>query len=152
MTSDSVTTGLKPKKRSDDQTRQFALDAAKLAANTRCHNVVMLDVRGISPVTDYMVLATGTSPRQMKSVCDELAEWAEQRGQSPLSADVPGTVGGPGDSGGWMLIDFVHVVVHVFSQDARAYYDLDGLWGDAKVTPVAADAAPAHPNAAKPGG
>ena len=98
-----------------------------MAASTRCHNVVILDVRGISPVTEYMVLATGTSPRQMRTVCDDLAEMAGQRGQRPLSANLEG------DQGGWMLIDFVDVVLHVFSQDARAFYDLDALWGDARI-------------------
>jgi len=85
----------------------------------------VLDVRGLSPVTDYMILATGTSPRQMKTVCEELDEMAEQRGDHAL-----GESGIEGES--WMLIDFVDVVVHVFSQDARQFYDLDGLWGDAK--------------------
>src|SRR5688572_7004836 len=115
----------KPKKQSDEQTRQFALDAAKLAANTRCHNVVCLDVRGISPVTDYMVLATGTSARQMRTVCDQLDEMAEQRGEHALGTDgIEGTREGGGrggedtGGGGWMLIDFVTVVVHVFTQDA----------------------------------
>ena len=112
----------------EQQTRQFAIDAARLAANTRCHNVVVMDVRGISPVTDYMVLATGTSPRQMRTVCEELAEMAEQHGQRSLCGDSL-----EGNQGGWMLIDFVNVVIHVFSQDARAFYDLDGLWGDAKL-------------------
>lgn len=72
-----------------------------------------------------MILATGTSPRQMRSVCDQLAEWAQQQGNRPLAND-----GLEGES--WMLIDFVDVVAHVFSQDARSFYDLDGLWGDAK--------------------
>ena len=109
-----------------DKTRQFAIDAARMAANTRCHNVVLLDVRGISPVTDYMVIATGTSPRQMRTVCDDVAEMAQQRGEKPLGGDV-------GQSESWMLIDFVDVVVHVFSTDARQFYDLDGLWGDARI-------------------
>ena len=74
-----------------------------------------------------MILATGTSPRQMRSVCDELAEWAAQRGERPLASD-----GTESDQGGWMLIDFVDVVVHVFSPEARAFYDLDSLWGDAR--------------------
>jgi ribosome-associated protein len=104
--------------------RQFAVQSARLAANTRCHNVVVLDVSGISPVTDFMVLATGTSPRQMKTVCDDLEEMAEGHNERPLSR-----VGD--DSASWTCIDFVDVVVHVFSQDARGYYDLDGLWGDA---------------------
>jgi ribosome-associated protein len=104
--------------------RQFAIQSARLAANTRCTNVVVLDVNGISPVTDFLVLATGTSPRQMKTVCDELEEMAEGRGERPLSR-----VGD--DSSSWTCIDFVDVVVHVFSADARGYYNLDGLWGDA---------------------
>src|SRR5438105_10428554 len=105
----------------EQQTRDFAVEAARLAANTRCHNVVLLDVRGISPVTDYMVLATGTSPRQMRTVCDDVAEMAQQRGEKPLGEDVA-------QSESWMLIDFVDVVVHVFSAEARQFYDLDGLW------------------------
>jgi ribosome-associated protein len=108
------------------KTRQFAIDAARLAANTRCHNVVLLDVRGISPVTDYMIIASGTSPRQMRTVCDELAEWAQQQhGVRALNTD-----GLEGAS--WMLVDFVDAVVHVFNDQARQFYDLDGLWGDAK--------------------
>ena len=74
-----------------------------------------------------MILATGTSARQMRSVCDELAELAEQRGEQALNID-----GVEAGESGWMLIDFVTVVFHVFSQDARAFYDLDSLWGDAK--------------------
>ena len=61
--------------------RQFAVESARLAANTRCHNVVVLDVSGISPVTDFLVLATGTSPRQMKTVIDDLEEMAEAQNE-----------------------------------------------------------------------
>ena len=105
--------------------RQFAIEAARLAANTRCHNVVVLDVRGLSPVTDYFVLATGTSARQMRSVVDDLAEFGEGRDYAPLT-----TSGTDGEA--WMLIDFVDVVVHVFDQESRQFYDLDNLWGDAR--------------------
>jgi ribosome-associated protein len=108
----------------NDAARQFAIDAAKLAANTRCHNVVLLDVRGLSPVTDYMIVATGTSPRQMRTVCDQIGEMGEKVNYTPLASN-----GTEGET--WMLIDFVDVVVHVFSQDARQFYDLDNLWGDA---------------------
>jgi ribosome-associated protein len=104
--------------------RKFATDVARLAADTRCINVVVLDVRGLSPVTDYFVLATGTSPRQMRTVCEEAGELGENSGYAPL-----GESGLEGES--WMLIDFVDVVFHAFSAEARAFYDLDGLWGDA---------------------
>jgi len=108
-----------------DAARQFAIQSARLAANTRCQNVVVLDVSGISPVTDFLVVATGTSPRQMKTVCDEVEEMAEEKGSRAFSR-----VGD--DSAAWTCIDFIDVVVHVFSAEARSYYDLDGLWGDAK--------------------
>jgi ribosome-associated protein len=81
-------------------------------------------VRGLSPVTDYMIVATGTSPRQMRSVCDDIAEMGEKVKYTPLASN-----GMEGET--WMLIDFVDVVIHVFSQDAREFYDLDNLWGDA---------------------
>jgi ribosome-associated protein len=105
--------------------RQFAIDAARLAADTRCHNVVVLDVTGISPVCDFFVIASGTSSRQMRGVADEIAELGGKQNFAPLSSS-----GMDGDS--WMLVDFVDVIVHLFSDTARSYYDLENLWGDAK--------------------
>ena len=105
--------------------RRFAVDAARLAANTRCTNVVVIDVSRVSPVTDFFVIATGSSGRQMRSVADEIEEMGKPDGFKAL-----GRHGHEGDSA-WMLTDFVDVVVHLFSPDARGYYDLDGLWGDA---------------------
>lgn len=103
----------------------FAIAAAKMAADTRCTNVVVLDVRGISPITDYLVIATGTSARQMRSVTDDIEEMAEPMGYKPLTR-----AGYEGEN--WILVDFVTVVVHIFAPEARAYYDLDNLWGDGK--------------------
>ncbi|MDB5321322.1 MAG: hypothetical protein JWN40_2953 [Phycisphaerales bacterium] len=108
-----------------EASREFAIEAARLAGNTRCHNVVVLDVRGISPVTDYLVLATGSSARQMGTVMSEMEELGQGRGFGCLSRG-----GYEGDT--WLLCDMVDVVVHVFNQESRLYYDLDSLWGDAK--------------------
>ncbi len=84
-----------------------------------------MDMGGLSPITDYLVIGTGTSPRQMRTVCDQLEELAEPRGHHKLSRS--------GDeSGQWIVIDFVDVVCHVFSQEGRMFYDLDNLWGDAR--------------------
>ena len=108
--------------------RLFAIEAARLLAETRCNNVAVLDVSHVSPVTDFMVIATGTSPRQMKTAADDLEEMAEPRDFRPLSR--------AGDNGSnWTCVDFVDVVVHVFSAEARLYYDLDALWGDARPVP-----------------
>ena len=114
----------RPAPRPGDDARLFAIDAARLANDLHCQNVAVLDVRGISPVTDFFVLATGTSGRQMKSIAEQIEELGEPRSFVPF-----GRNGHEGDS--WVLTDFVDVVVHVFSPTARSYYDLDGLWGDA---------------------
>jgi ribosome-associated protein len=96
-----------------------------LAANTRCHSVVVLDVTGISPVCDFFVLASGTSARQMRTVADEIAELGQKQNFAPISES-------GADSATWILVDCVDVIVHVFTDESRHYYDLDGLWGDAK--------------------
>ncbi len=96
-----------------------------MAADTRCVDVVVLDVSGISPITDYLVIGTGTSARQMRSVCDDIEELGEPLGFKALTR-----AGHDGET--WILTDFVYVVVHIFSAEARGYYDLDNLWGDGK--------------------
>lgn len=83
----------------------------------------MLDVRGLSPVTDYFVIATGTSARQMKSVGEEVEEIGAAKNNRVMSRSVDEH---------WILLDFVDVVVHVFEHESRQFYDLESLWGDAK--------------------
>jgi len=95
-----------------------------LAADTHCQNVVILDLHGLSQITDYFVLATGTSARQMRSVSDEIVEMGAGRKFKALDRN-----GYEGES--WILTDFVDVILHIFDPAARNYYDLDNLWGDA---------------------
>ena len=107
-----------------DAARQFAIDAARLIADTRCTQIAVLDVSGVSPVTDFLVIATGTSPRQMKTACDSVDEIADPRNFRALSRS--------GDTtSNWTCIDYVDVVIHVFSTEARRFYDLESMWGDA---------------------
>ncbi len=107
-----------------DEARRFAIDAARLAGDTRCQNIVVLDVRGLCQVTDYFVLATGTSAKQMRSVAQEVEELGAPRKFVAMSRSGY-------EAANWVLIDFVDVVVQIFTPTARSYYDLDGLWGDA---------------------
>lgn len=86
--------------------------------------MVVLDVRNLSPVTDFFVIATGTSARQMRSVAEEIEEMAAPKNHVAISRS-----GYESDT--WILLDFVDVIVHIFNQDSRQYYDLDNLWGDA---------------------
>lgn len=115
----------KPERPTADASRDFAQTVAAIAANTRCSDVVILDVKGLSPVTDFLVLATGQSGRQMRAVVQDVADYGKSHGYSPLS-----TSGTEGET--WICADFVDVILHIFSPDSRGYYDLEGLWGDAK--------------------
>lgn len=104
------------------------MEVARLLANTRCHEVTVLDISALSDVTDFFVIGSGTSARQMRTVCDQAGELAEKLGSPPARV-----AGYEGDS--WILLDCFDVVVHLFSTPARQYYDLEGLWGDAPRVP-----------------
>jgi ribosome-associated protein len=108
--------------------RAFAIEAARVLADTRCHQVQVLDVAGLSPVTDFFVVATGSSARQGRSAADAVEEVGVREGYRRLSRSGD-------DSASWIVLDCFDVVVHVFTQEARSYYDIDGLWGDAKRIP-----------------
>ena len=112
-------------KKQDKTAEVFALDVAKLALGRRCSDVVVLDLRGKSPATDYFVIATGTSDRQMRSVADEICDTAKEHGQQRF-----GRAGY--EQGRWILLDFIDVVIHIFDTEYREYYDLEMLWGDAE--------------------
>ena len=108
----------------DDPARELAAEAARVARENNCEQVVVLDLRGISPVTDYFVICTGSSDRQMRTVADRVAEKGESIGQRVWH------VAGE-DSAEWIVMDFVDVVVHIFDQAHRNYYDLELIWGGA---------------------
>ena len=110
--------------RKKDPARELALAAARTAHDDNCEQLVVLDLRGISPVTDYFVIATGTSDRQMRSVADEIARYGRSVGQKVWH--VAGA-----ESAEWIVMDFVDVVVHLFDEEHRGYYDLELIWGEA---------------------
>ena len=105
--------------------RSFALAAARVADERHCSDIVVLDLKGKSPATDYFVIATGTSDRQRRTVADEICEAGREMGQQRF-----GSAGY--EQGRWILLDFIDVVVHIFDSEYRDYYDLELLWGDAK--------------------
>ncbi len=109
---------------SQDDGQEFAVAAARLADENKTEDVCVLDLRGLSTLTDFFVIGTGTSDRQMRAVLDQVEEHARGVGRRPFTtADTAGTT--------WMLADYVDVVIHLFDGKHRSYYDLDGLWGDA---------------------
>lgn len=95
----------------------------------QAHNIRMFDVRGLSSVTDFYIVASGTSAPHLKALIAETQHHLKDLGVSSYR-----TSGDP-DSG-WVVIDFVHAVAHVFSPEAREYYAIEGLWATAKEIPV----------------
>jgi ribosome-associated protein len=88
-------------------------------------DVMVLDVRGLTPVTDFIVLATASSPPHVKALAGAVEERLKKAGTRPHHVE------GDHDSP-WVLVDCVDVIIHVFRENARRYYDLERLWADAK--------------------
>jgi ribosome-associated protein len=98
--------------------------AAAYAADRKATDVAELDLRGVSGYTDYFVLATGNTDRQVKAIHDAIHE-----GMKREHGLLPRRVEGLGESR-WVLMDYLDVVVHIFTPDTRDYYRLEQLWGD----------------------
>jgi len=95
------------------------------ADNKKAENIVILDVRDLSSVTDYFVIASGTSEPHLRAIVEEITEGLrDDYDLRPLRKD--GSM-----QGAWVVLDFFDVIVHVMRSDARERYNLEGLWGDA---------------------
>jgi ribosome-associated protein len=105
--------------------RDFAVEIARTLADSKCTDVILLDVRGRSQVCDYVVIASGTSQRQMRSAAQEIEDIGKARGQHPNRTNAD-------DSSTWIVVDFVEIVAHLFEPDQRLYYDLELLHADGK--------------------
>lgn len=105
--------------------RKLALLCRNLADNKKAEDIVILDVRELSSVTDYFVLASGTSEPHLRAIVDEIAEkLRDEEGLRPRAVD--GTF-----QAAWVVLDYFDVIVHVMREDVRQRYDLETLWGDA---------------------
>jgi len=105
--------------------RKLARLCRDFADNKKAENIVILDVRDLSSVTDYFVIASGASEPHLRAIVDEITDrLREDHGLRALRRD--GSA-----QGAWVVLDFFDVIVHVMRTDARERYDLEGLWGDA---------------------
>jgi ribosome-associated protein len=96
-------------------------------ADKKGEDILLLDIREVSPFTDYFVISSGNSERQLRALADGLDEDLKKNYQRrPLSVE-----GRP--ETGWVLIDYGDVIVHLFSADRRSYYNLEALWREGKV-------------------
>ena len=117
----------------DLQSKDRALKCADLALDKKAFNVRILDVRKISSLTDFLVLASGSSDRQVKAAAESV-HLGLKKEHDTMPIGIEGI-----NEGRWVLIDYGDVMVHVFHEPVRLFYDLDGLWCDAEEIPVPND-------------
>ncbi len=91
----------------------------------KAESVVVLDVRGLTSIADVFIICSGRSNRQVSAVADNVERFLKKEGIRPLSVEGR-------KEGHWVLMDYGHVIIHVFYGETRAFYDLEGLWVDAK--------------------
>ncbi|HRJ49293.1 MAG: ribosome silencing factor [Phycisphaeraceae bacterium] len=113
-----------PRRQTSPQSaHDFVVDLARLLHDDKCSDVAVIDVRGRSPLCDYLVIASGTSDRQMKSAMDDASALGETRGFPAfrVSVDTRAT---------WGVVDFVDVIVHLFEPATRLHYDIESINAD----------------------
>lgn len=91
----------------------------------KAEGVVVLDARGLTSIADAFIICSGRSNRQVSAIAENIQRFLRDRGIRPLS--VEGL-----SEGHWVLMDYGHVIVHIFYESTRFFYDLEGLWADAK--------------------
>lgn len=101
-----------------------ACQSARLAADLKAHDVTVLDMRGVTPLYDYLVLATGSSRRHIHSLAEEIDANLRAEGEARLGIEGY-------EASKWVVQDYGDIIVHLFDADTRAYYGLEDLWADA---------------------
>lgn len=104
--------------------REKALLVSRFALEKKAYDLILMKVREITSIADYFIICSGRSDRQVQSIAQGIEENLGQKGISPLSVEGMGR-------GQWVLMDFSDVIVHIFYQPVREFYDLEGLWGGA---------------------
>ena len=108
---------------------QLSQIVAALTVEKKAEQVVILDLREITSITDYFVICSGDSEVQIKAICDHITEQLEQKDIKIWHVEGYQSLN-------WVLMDLVDVVIHIFKPEVRDYYALERLWGDAKITRV----------------
>ncbi len=132
---------MSPEDRVRGKRKTLQQSIADLALSKKAKDVVILDLRKLTSMTDYFVVCTGESETQVKAIADAIESGMEELGEKAWHTEGLQNLQ-------WVLLDYVDVVVHVFHKDARLFYGLEKLWGDAKIQKVA-DVPPAAKEKAK---
>jgi ribosome-associated protein len=123
--------------------KTLAKKIANLTFTKKAHDVLIMDLRKLTEITDYFVVCSADSDTQVKAIADAVLDGTEQFGASAWRSEGL-------QERQWAILDYVDVVVHIFLKDVRKFYNLEKLWGDAKIETVQDEAEPIVKPALKP--
>jgi len=106
------------------------LKAAELGLEKKAFDLQLLNVKDLSTLTDYLLIASGRSDRQVSAIAEEIRLGLKEQGITPLACEGV-------DEGRWALLDYGDFMVHVFQPSVRSFYDLEGLWSEAPLVALA---------------
>ena len=109
----------------DNSAESILQQCVALAQEKKGRDIISLKLRGLTVICDYFLLVSATNTRQAQSICDNIEEKMKENALPPLRIEGY-------REGSWILLDFGSVVVHIFLEEERQYYDLERLWGDAE--------------------
>ena len=113
----------------DEKLLAAVTDAAKAIDDKFGQDIKILDIGELSVISDYFIIATATNPNQARAICHEAEAALRKHGIRMLHSEGMNT-------GGWTLMDFGPVIIHLFDKDQREYYNLERLWSDAVIVPL----------------
>lgn len=109
--------------------KELAYKVAELMVEKKGSNIVVMDLRKITTVTDFFVICSANSDTQVKAIADHIKEGTKKVDEKPWHNEGYSNLS-------WVLLDFVNVVAHIFLDDIRKFYNLEGLWADAEIKAV----------------
>lgn len=113
-------------------TKALSMEVFKALDDKKGHNITVMDVQHITSIADYFVLATGTSTKHATSLADSVEDELSKMGLEPAHKEGH-------QSGDWILLDYLDVIVHVFTQETREFYNLEKMWKEAEILEVSVD-------------
>ena len=116
---------MKPAERNDSDTADRVQDAVRAALDKKAHDLRVLELGPVSDFTDYFLICSGNSERQVQAIADAIQETLRESGARPIHVEGQ-------RAGNWVLLDYGDLVAHVFQPEPRDFYGLEKLWGDAE--------------------
>ena len=104
----------------------IAKEVRTLALDKKAENLLILDLRGLTSITDYFVICSGTSSRHTRTIAEEITKTMKKK------IKFPGVHTEGVQEGSWIVIDYIDIIVHIFDEETREKYQLEKLWGDAE--------------------